>query len=182
MTSLQSPLCDFGWKARDFDLPGVYGKCHSLANARGSPEKFLVQHPNGLLVMFICNHCPYVKSIRDCIVRDTRELQQHGINSIAIISNDPADSITCGWWQANTAILSLMYGTRPSRPPRITVRYARQISSASAPIWNCNTVAGWMHRARKQSPMRRAIYSMRCCKLPKLDKVRASRSPAWVIR
>jgi peroxiredoxin len=82
MVSLQPPLCDFGWKARDFDLPGVDGKRYNLANSRGK---------NGLLVMFICNHCPYVKSIRARIIRDTRELQQHGINSIAIMSNDPAD-------------------------------------------------------------------------------------------
>jgi peroxiredoxin len=82
MVSLQPPICDFGWKARDFDLPGVDGKRYNLASARGK---------NGLLVMFICNHCPYVKSIRERIIRDTRELQQHGINSIGIMSNDPAD-------------------------------------------------------------------------------------------
>ncbi len=82
MVSLQPPLCDFGWEARDFDLPGVDGKRYTLQSARGA---------NGLLVMFICNHCPYVKSIRDRIVRDARELQQHGINSIAIMSNDPAE-------------------------------------------------------------------------------------------
>ncbi len=82
MVSLQPPVCDFGWKASDFNLPGVDGKNYSLASARG--EK-------GLLVMFICNHCPYVKSIRERIIRDTLELKAHGINSIAIMSNDPAD-------------------------------------------------------------------------------------------
>ena len=82
MVSLQPPLCDFGWKARDFNLLGVDGKRHTLESARGK---------NGLLVMFICNHCPYVKAIRDRIVRDTRELQQHGINSIAVMSNDPTE-------------------------------------------------------------------------------------------
>ena len=82
MVSLQPPLCDFGWKARDFDLLGVDGKRYNLAGVRGK---------NGLLVMFICNHCPYVKSIRERIIRDTRELQQHGINTIAIMSNDPAE-------------------------------------------------------------------------------------------
>ena len=82
MVSLQPPLCDFGWKARDFNLLGVDDVRYNLTNARGK---------NGLLVMFICNHCPYVKSIRDRIVRDARELQQHGINTIAIMSNDPAD-------------------------------------------------------------------------------------------
>jgi peroxiredoxin len=82
MVSLQPPVCDFGWKARDFDLLGVDGKRYNLANSRGK---------SGLLVMFICNHCPYVKSIHERIIRDTRELQQHGINSIAIMSNDPAE-------------------------------------------------------------------------------------------
>ena len=82
MVSLQPPVCNFGRKATDFDLLGVDGKCYALSNSRGK---------NGLLVMFICNHCPYVKSIRERIVRDTRELQQHGINSIAIMSNDPAE-------------------------------------------------------------------------------------------
>ncbi|MDP1593611.1 MAG: thioredoxin family protein [Gallionella sp.] len=82
MVSLQPPLCDFGWKALDFDLLGVDGVRYNLANARGE---------NGLLVMFICNHCPYVKSIRERLVRDTHELQLHGINSVAIMSNDPAE-------------------------------------------------------------------------------------------
>ena len=82
MVSLQTPACDFGWKARDFDLPGVDGKRYRLADACG---------PKGLLVMFICNHCPYVKSIRDRLVRDCAELGRLGINSISIMSNDPAD-------------------------------------------------------------------------------------------
>lgn len=82
MVSLNPPVCDFGWKAREFKLPGIDGKDYTLANSRGK---------NGLLVMFICNHCPYVKSIRERIVRDTKELQAHGINSIAIMSNDPVE-------------------------------------------------------------------------------------------
>jgi len=82
MVSLQTSVCDFGWKALDFDLPGVDGKRHSLSSARG---------PNGLLVMFICNHCPYVKAVIERIVRDCRELAEHGVGSIAIMSNDPAD-------------------------------------------------------------------------------------------
>jgi peroxiredoxin len=82
MASLQPPLCNFGWKARPFSLPGVDGKQHTLESSRGK---------NGLLVMFICNHCPYVKSIRDRIIRDVAELKIHGINSIAVMSNDPGD-------------------------------------------------------------------------------------------
>ncbi len=82
MASLETPVCNFGWKAVDFDLPGVDGKRYNLAAAKGE---------NGLLLMFICNHCPYVKAIRERIVRDVKELHQHGIGAIAIMSNDPAD-------------------------------------------------------------------------------------------
>jgi peroxiredoxin len=72
----------FGSLAPDFHLPGTDGKRHSLASSRG---------PNGLLVMFICNHCPYVKAVRERIVRDCTELAGFGIGSIAIMSNDPSD-------------------------------------------------------------------------------------------
>ncbi len=82
MVSLTTPLCDFGWSAPDFVLPGVDGKSHSLSSCRG---------PNGLLVMFICNHCPYVKAVLPRLVRDCRELARLGIGCVAIMSNDPAD-------------------------------------------------------------------------------------------
>jgi len=82
MVSLQTPICDFGWNAVDFDLLGVDGKRYGIADVRGE---------RGLLVMFICNHCPYVKAVRERIVRDCLELQGQGIGSIAVISNDPAD-------------------------------------------------------------------------------------------
>jgi len=82
MVSSETSVCNFGWKAVDFDLPGVDGKRHTLASARG---------PNGLLVMFICNHCPYVKAVIDRIVRDSKDLAAQGVGSIAIMSNDPSD-------------------------------------------------------------------------------------------
>ena len=82
MVSLNPPICDFGRAAIDFSLPGVDDKIWTLAQCRG---------PNGLLVMFICNHCPYVKAIRERLVRDCTALQQHGIGSVAIMSNDPQD-------------------------------------------------------------------------------------------
>jgi peroxiredoxin len=82
MASLETPVCDFGWKAVDFDLLGVDGKRYNLASVKGE---------NGLLVMFICNHCPYVKAIQDRLIRDVNELKQHGVNAIAIMSNDPND-------------------------------------------------------------------------------------------
>lgn len=79
MVALNPPVCDFGLPAIDFSLPGTDGKQYTLADCRG---------PNGLLVMFICNHCPYVKAIIDRLIRDCRELQNHGIGSVAIMSND----------------------------------------------------------------------------------------------
>ena len=79
MASLNPPVCNFGWKAPDFKLPGVDGKTWTLKDVAG---------PNGTLVMFICNHCPYVKAIRPRLVADVRELKALGINAIAIQSND----------------------------------------------------------------------------------------------
>lgn len=87
MVALEPPICDFGAKAPDFALPGLDGRVWSLEQCMGE---------NGLLVMFICNHCPYVKAIRERIVRDTDELKAYGIHSVAIMSNDfityPEDS------------------------------------------------------------------------------------------
>jgi peroxiredoxin len=88
MVSTPTPVCDFGWLAPDFDLLGTDGKRYCLASARG--EK-------GLLVMFICNHCPYVKAVLDRIVRDALELKQYNINCIAIMSNDPAEYPEDSW-------------------------------------------------------------------------------------
>lgn len=82
MVSLETPVCEFDQPVVDFSLPGVDGKIWTPESARG--EK-------GLLVMFICNHCPYVKAIRDRFVRDTSELMDYGINSVAIMSNDPTE-------------------------------------------------------------------------------------------
>ena len=82
MVSLQTPVCDFGAPAPDFDLPGVDGRNWSRDQCMG--EK-------GLLVMFICNHCPYVKAVLDRIVRDAAELKSLGVNCVAIMSNDPTD-------------------------------------------------------------------------------------------
>jgi peroxiredoxin len=77
----QTPICNFGWKAPSFSLPGVDGKTYSLADLQGK---------NGTLVVFICNHCPYVKAVIDRIVRDANELKSYGINTVAISSNDAA--------------------------------------------------------------------------------------------
>lgn len=87
MVSLNPPVCDFGTKAHDFELPGTDGNNWTLEQCMGK---------NGLLVMFICNHCPYVKAIHQRLLRDTAELKSLGIASVAISSNDvinyPEDS------------------------------------------------------------------------------------------
>ena len=82
MVSTETPICDFGWKAPDFALHGIDGKTWTLADAQG---------PAGTLIMFICNHCPYVKAITDRLVRDVKELKELGIGVIAIMSNDATD-------------------------------------------------------------------------------------------
>ena len=82
MVSLQTPVCAFGAPAPDFSLPGVDGKTWSRDQCKGD---------KGLLVMFICNHCPYVKAVRDRILRDARELADVGIGCVAIMANDPTD-------------------------------------------------------------------------------------------
>lgn len=79
MASLETPVCDFGVAAPDFSLPGVDGKVWTRDDCMG---------PKGLLVMFICNHCPYVKAIRERLIRDTAELRESGIYSVGIMSND----------------------------------------------------------------------------------------------
>jgi len=82
MVSLQTPVCEFGRPAPDFNLPGVDGRDWSRDQCMGE---------RGLLVMFICNHCPYVKAVLDRIVRDANDLKALGINCVAIMSNDPTD-------------------------------------------------------------------------------------------
>jgi len=82
MVSLTTPTDRLGMSAVPFDLPGTDGARHTLDSVRGA---------NGTVVMFICNHCPYVKAVIDKIARDMAELSQHGVGSIAIMSNDPIE-------------------------------------------------------------------------------------------
>jgi peroxiredoxin len=79
--AVSAPVCDFGWRAPDFALPSTEGAMVSLSEVRG--EK-------GTLVMFICNHCPYVLAVLDRIIRDARDLQRLGIGVAAICANDAA--------------------------------------------------------------------------------------------
>ncbi|MEL6476513.1 MAG: thioredoxin family protein [Pseudomonadota bacterium] len=81
------PICDFGWPAPVFSLPGTDGRMWSLEDVRG---------PKGTMVMFICNHCPYVIAVLDRLNADAHVLAEMGVGAAAICSNDatayPADS------------------------------------------------------------------------------------------
>jgi peroxiredoxin len=77
-----SGICNFGWKARDFALKGVDGKTYTLADVRGK---------NGTLVVFICNHCPFVGTVISRIVEEAKALKAIGIGTVAISSNDTTE-------------------------------------------------------------------------------------------
>jgi hypothetical protein len=85
--ALTKSICDFAWKAPDFALKGIDGKTYTLADVRG---------PKGTLIVFICNHCPYVKASIGRIVAEAKALREIGIGTIAIMPNDtvtyPEDS------------------------------------------------------------------------------------------
>ncbi|MCV6594551.1 MAG: thioredoxin family protein [Silicimonas sp.] len=87
MAALTPPVCDFGWPAPGFDLPATDGARYGFADVAG---------PKGTLIMFICNHCPFVLAVLDRMIRDARDLAPLGIGVAAICSNDavayPADS------------------------------------------------------------------------------------------
>ncbi len=81
MAALTPPVCDFNWPAPAFELPATDGKTYALSELKGD---------KGTLVMFICNHCPFVLAVLDKIIRDAHDLKALGIGVAAICSNDPA--------------------------------------------------------------------------------------------
>ena len=87
MVLTKTPICNFGEKTKSFELKGTDGQLHKLEDHIGK---------NGLLIMFICNHCPYVKAVIKDIVNDCNLMEKEGLKSIAIMSNDtknyPEDS------------------------------------------------------------------------------------------
>ena len=87
MALLKTPICDFGLNAIDFKLKSINGELLTLNDVKGD---------NGTLIMFICNHCPYVKAVTKDIVEDCKKLKDLGVNSVAICANDsenyPEDS------------------------------------------------------------------------------------------
>ena len=87
MVTLDTTLCDFGWKAPEFTLKDFDGNAYTMSEQIGE---------NGLLIAFICNHCPYVIAIAERLAQDTEALKAQGINTLAVMSNDykayPADA------------------------------------------------------------------------------------------
>ena len=87
MVLTKTPICNFGEKPHSFSLKGVDEKIYKLEDCLGK---------NGTIIMFICNHCPYVKAIIKNIVEDTNKLKELNIKAVAIMSNDtinyPEDS------------------------------------------------------------------------------------------
>ena len=87
MALTKTPVCDFGKKAKDFKLKSIKNKLVSLNDIKGD---------KATLIMFICNHCPYVKAIIKDLAEDCNEMKKDGIKSVAIMSNDtknyPEDS------------------------------------------------------------------------------------------
>ena len=87
MALTKTPICDFGKKAENFKLNSTDKKIISLDDIKGK---------NGTLIMFICNHCPYVKAVIEDIVQDCKKLEEFGVKAAAICSNDvknyPEDS------------------------------------------------------------------------------------------
>ena len=87
MSLTETPICNFGEKAKNFELLSTENKKISLDNVKGK---------NGTLIMFICNHCPYVKAVIKDIAKDAKYLETLGVKSVAIMSNDvknyPEDS------------------------------------------------------------------------------------------
>ena len=79
MVLTKTPICNFGEKPHSFKLKGVNNKLYKFEDCLGK---------NGTLIMFICNHCPYVRAVIEDIVNDTNNLKNQGIKTVAIMSND----------------------------------------------------------------------------------------------
>ena len=157
MAPTKYQICDFGWKARDFALKGVDGKTYSLADVRG---------PKGLLVVFICNHCPYVKASIGRIVAEASALREMGIGTIAIMPNDAAtyredslDNMKAFAAKHASPFLTSSMRRRTWRAPMGPS--ARPTSSASTRKTSCNIADGSMRRARRWCPMPTATFLKR---------------------
>ena len=145
MVSLTTPICDFGWSAKDFQLPGVDNKHWNIEGIKGT---------NGLVVMFICNHCPYVKAIMSRLVNDVNELKKFGIEFTVAEGNTWSDFEKA--LQKNT---KLLYIETPSNPQlklsdiKTISKFALRINlkdiNTESTLW---TVYGDWRKGSKKSP------------------------------
>lgn len=157
--AVETPICDFGWKAPDFSLLGVDGKSYSLADVKGE---------NATLVVFMCNHCPYVLAVLDRLIRDVKDLQALGVGVVAINANDPiqypADSFDNMKAMATEHHFPFPYLFDDSQD------VARAYDAVCTPDFfgfdqnlGCNTVVDWTHRASKPVPKMPSASCLRPC-------------------
>ena len=157
MALVHTPICDFGWKAKNFSARGTDGETHTLTNIRGT---------KGTLVVFICNHCPYVRAISNRLSDELKALQKIGIGVIAIMSNDislsPGDSFENMKNFADAHRFNFpMSSTRATTLPATMMRCVRRIFSASMQMMNCNIADGWTNPKCNRFPAPSASYLRR---------------------
>ena len=177
MVSLETPVCEFNKPAVDFSLPGVDGGIWTLEECRGA---------RGLLVMFICNHCPYVKAVRERLVQDTRELKDLGVNSVAIMSNDPAlyDEDSFENMQAIAREYSFPFPYLLDESQAV----ARSYGAVCTPdFFGYNSQLELQYRGRldaacrQRLPMRAGTCSRLCAWSPRPGGGRKTKSPVWAV-
>ena len=148
-------ICAFGWKARDFALTGVDRKTYSLADVRG---------PKGTLVIFICNHCPYVKASIDRIVAEAKALSAIGIGTIAIMPND-----TTVYWEDSFGNMQLFAAKHAFTFPYVideTQEVARAYGAQCTPdFFGFNAQDELQYRGRLDASRRLPTPAATCSKL-----------------
>ena len=150
MVALTTPICDFGWKAPDFELLGIDEKNYTYSQIAGE---------NGTLVMFICNHCPYVKSVIHRIVEDCQILQDSGIGIIAIMSNDVNDPK-----YGHEDSFENMYMMILKKLAKSMMLSVPQIFLDLIIMMNFSIEEGSKHHNKKLSKMHQKSYWKLCCK------------------
>ena len=155
MPALNTPVCEFGWKAQNFSLLSTSNEIVELNKARGQ---------NGTLIMFICNHCPYVVSALDEIIFEAKELNKNDIAVIAISSNNvsthPDDSFEN--MQALSVDKKLPFPYLYDETQEVTKAYD---AACTPDFFGFNSELGLQYRGRlnnkRESPneIRRELYS-----------------------
>jgi len=150
---LDTPICDFDWQAPEFTLPDLDG--HTVASAQS-------YGPNGLLVAFICNHCPYVKAVIARLVADAAALKAAGVNTLAVMPNDfrnyPDDSPDNMRASPNNTRSGFRICSTKTKAWRArSARFARRTSSASTATAACNTAGASMTRRWATLPARAGV-------------------------